>query len=253
MNTLREMSDEQRELHRRGAADQFLWFQFKPEVLSQQNIPSAAYPIRTSNFDNLVGCGGTISIPDILRGLMDWLDATDDPASTWELLRQILHRHFPPSEDTNAVCRFWTGQQYFHRFRISPICKTAPSLSWQSGRWVVAIACSSEIEPKRMNIAVLEPITLQIARSIFQHARVFLDEPDDDNYTSALLNCSPLSSIRRWHAGEMTLIAWSKGYGEITSEYPKNSKTIFPALPREARWLSPNQVAAMIAIGNNFM
>ena len=239
------------ELPRGIEADQFAWLQFKPEMLAQQNIPTTAYPIRKCNFDQLIASGGVISIVDIVHGLMDWLDITNNPNPVCQTLRQILDQHFPPSLETSAGCNFQTDKLVQYRFRIGPVDAASPVVTWERQQWVVAIGCASDIEPGRLNIAALGPISLQTARSIFNHCQLLENGEPKDSFLAARLSSAKLRNLSKRDAGGVTIVAWDYGYGnhghanfEARETYP---------LSTEGHWLTPNQTASMIAIGNGFL
>ena len=64
------ITGDERELHRQSEADHFTWVHFKSEALRQIDIPSNAYPIDKSSFDQMIRHGGIVSLSDIVRGLM---------------------------------------------------------------------------------------------------------------------------------------------------------------------------------------
>lgn len=167
-------------------AKRFVWLKFKADFLWHGSFPLTSYPIEVSCLDNLLARGGLISIEDIIRGLMCWMDVVNDPQPSCEILRQILRHHYPPSPEMHAGCEFQDEHQTRYRLRLGPIAAKTPIVAWQRGPWVAAIGCPSKIEPERLKIAAPRPITMNTAKSILSHSRVLDDAKASNCYMSAL-------------------------------------------------------------------
>lgn len=247
------MLDHDLELSPQFGNAEFIWLHFKPEMMRQLNIPSASYPMKKSSFDELIGRSGLVSASDLIRGLMSWLDVTEEPEPIWEILRKLMHLHFPPSMEKDAGCEFLTDDLSRHRFRIGPIGATVRAIGWYCGDWAAVIGCSSKVEPGRLHIAAPHPFSLRISQSIFEHSRIDCDIASDDNFRSALLQTRPASSFQEWETGKTMLVAWYQGYGATEETWKSNGPANVRMLPAVERWLAPNQVAAMVAVGNGYL
>ena len=59
--------------------DKFMELRFRPGSWEQNGVPSEGCRVRTETFERILSAGGNYGIDDLICGLMDWLDVTDDP------------------------------------------------------------------------------------------------------------------------------------------------------------------------------
>jgi hypothetical protein len=78
----------------------------KPGSWEKHGIPERGCRVRISAFEEMIARGGSNDVDELIHGLMDWLDVTDDPAPALDTLRLILDRHYPSDGRDHATCRF---------------------------------------------------------------------------------------------------------------------------------------------------
>jgi hypothetical protein len=225
-------------------ADEFVELRFKPGCWEQSGIPEVGCRIRQSALERLLEQQGSYDVEDLILGLMDWLDVTDEPEPALATLRQLLDRHYPADGRTSARCRFAVedgGDRLFHAGGIDP---ARPSVAWQRGDWIIA-AGQRSIEPGRMVVGAPGPISLKTALRIFSLAMLdFMGEPFD-SFVGAQASCASTAAVYLWEAGEVTPVRWDDGF----DTYARASLDRFT---REGGWLVPNQLAMQVAIAAGY-
>lgn len=241
------------ELNRATAADPFVWLMFKPELLLRHDIPATIYPLRSSTFDELVRRNGVVSIIDIVRGLMDWLDFSDHPSPVSKTLREIIDRHYPPSQEKFASCEFEFDSSTRSRFRLDPIDTKFPMVSWFRQDFLIAVGGASSIEPELLTIAVPSVLTLRVVESILDESLTIRRfKGISDMYLSCQSDRSQITHFDR-SVGRVAFAARDdKRSGLVWLDNHEASNPRM-SLPSSEKWLSPNQIAVMMAIGGGYL
>ncbi|WP_221796344.1 hypothetical protein [Aquisediminimonas sediminicola] len=233
--------------------DAFTWLQFTSAALEAMELPLGKYPIRTSRMEESIQRGGNLSVPDLMRGLMDWMDVTDDPVSTSHSLRQILDRYFPDNGETAPSFTFENEHGGKFRFGLGIVDQAQPLVAWQRRQWVVAIGCPRKIEPGRMTLAAPGPITLRVAQSIIGHAALIDIGGPIDSYETARASSRRTGSFYNWESTAATIVDWEFGYAITDRDGVLEPNDAMVALPPAHEWLCPHQLATLIAIGNGYL
>ena len=72
---------------------EFGLLRFKPEALHALGVPITEYRLRHTEFERIIGEGGQLDVTDLIRGLMDWLDVTDERTQIINALRGHMAEH----------------------------------------------------------------------------------------------------------------------------------------------------------------
>ena len=234
-----------------GAA-QFIELTFKPGTWDRRGIPERGCRLRTKAMERIIANGGSYEIEQLIHGLMDWLDVTNDPGPALQTLRQLLDRHYPDDGRSHARCRFApeAGGDFIFDIASRLEC-SGPLVAWQRRQWVIALAAAGE-DAGRMMVGAPAPISLSVAQSIHGHSIMnFMLEPFD-SFEEARASSIKTGSYYSWDAGQATLVDWNCGLGLTTrdDELVENSMLVRPP---ETGWLAPNQLAIQVAIAEGYL
>lgn len=205
--------------------------------------------MRITMLERLIAGGGAYDHDDLIYGLMDWLDVTDDPVPVLPTLQLMLDRHYPADGRTHARCQFAEAPGPDHIFHAATdLDCTGPMVSWQRRQWVIAVGRASD-EPGRMAVAAPAPLSLDVANSIFAHSMTsYMLEPYD-SFAGAWASCGRTANFYRLERGQVTANCWEHGLGireqdgELVSD---------PAYSPITTWLPPLQLAMLVAIAGGF-
>ena len=230
----------------------FMELRFKPGTWKSHGIPEAGCRLRTEDMERIIANGGAYQIEQLIHGLMDWLDVTDDPEPALKILRQMLDRHHPDDGRSHARCHFAPEEGGEFIFNAARSIDFAGSLvAWQRRQWVLALGAASE-EKGRMVVGAPAPVSLRVARSILGHSlTTFMLEPHD-SYSGARATSSKTGSYYSWEAGQATLIDWEFGLGLTMRDHELVEEENL-AKPPQTGWLPPNQLAIQIAIAEGYL
>ena len=233
-------------------AAKFMELTFKPGTWDDRGIPETGFRLRTAAMVPILASGGSCQVEQLIHGLMDWLDVTDDPEPALQALRQMLDRYYPDDGRSHARCRFAPDGGGDFIFDVArQIDCDEPVIAWQRRQWVIAVA-SSGAEAGRMVVGAPAPISLAVARSIHGHSLVsFMLEPFD-SFEAARATSGKTGSYYSWEAGQATLVDWQHGLGKTMHD---NALIVSEALagPPEGGWLAPNQLAIQVAIAEGYV
>lgn len=230
----------------------FIELTFKPGSWDRRGLPERGCRMRTEAMERIIANGGTCQVEQLIHGLMDWLDVTDDPAPVLGTLRQVLDRHYPDDGRSHARCRFAPEDGGDYIFDVAgKIDCSAPVVAWQRGHWVIAIGAASK-EPGRMVVGAPAPISLNVAKSIHGHSLLNFMLAPFDSFEAARATSSKTGSYYSWEAGQATIIDWSYGLG-LTMRHGELIADEELARPSETGWLAPNQLAIQVAIAEGYL
>jgi hypothetical protein len=239
-------------LRRLPEADSFAMLTFKPQVCLEQRIPVADYPIRRLALEAALDTGQELSVSDLIRGLMEWLDVTDDPEPATGTLLQLLGLHHPPGGRPAASCEFADEDGVRRRFCLGEVDCDSALIAWQRGQRVMAFAQPGIVEPGRMVVAAPRPISARVAETIVSHSLItYMLEPHDA-YASAKHSAGRNANFYALDAGATAIIPWDHGYGRSERAGTVGADDGAQSLPSPCDWLAPNQLAMMIAIGSRY-
>ena len=230
--------------------DEFIELRFKARCWDLIGIPERGCRIRQSSLEQARARGGRILPVDLIKGLMDWLDFTDDVAPALMTLRQLLNRHYPPERQAHARCHFVDEHGTDRLFLAGRVNPERPLVAWQRREWIVALA-QPAVETSRMVVAAPQPLSLDAARSILAHSTCnYMNEPYD-SFRGAQTSAGGTGAFYGWIEGAVTPIRWDDGLdthtlaqlGKLGSMPSSNSPW----------WLSTNQLAVQVAIAGGFL
>jgi hypothetical protein len=225
--------------------DKFVEMRFKPDSWERNGIPTEGCRIRAEAFEHLAAEGGRYDVHELIHGLMDWLDVTDDPHATLKTLRIILNRHFPCDGRSSAKCHFQDEAGVDQIFHVGPVATRGHVVSWQRAGWVIAVA--QPREDGRITVGAPRPISLSVARSILNHSMVNFMHQRFDSFEGLRATSRRTANFYSWQKGAATVLDWEHGLGQ-TGEDDASTLTLDQSMPIPT-WLPSNQLAAMIAIG----
>jgi hypothetical protein len=229
--------------------DKFMELRFKPGSWEQNGIPSEGCRVRPEIFERILSAGGNYDIDDLIHGLMDWLDVTDDPEPASQMLRMMLDYHYPPDGRATGKCRFQDENGVDQIFHVGSIDTASHVVSWQRREWVIALA--QPLEEGRMVVGAPGPVSLSVAQSILGHSFLnFMNEPYD-SFEGVRATSRRTGSYYSWETGSATPIDWEYGFGRTMRDGQLTGGGY--ELPRADTWLSSNQFAVMVAIGGGYM
>lgn len=230
-------------------ADQFVELLFKPASLAERGLPSGPYPIRREALDRLIASGGDLPTEAIVRGLMDWLDVTDDPRQATDMIHEILRVHCPDDGKRGASCTFQNEYGQLHRLLLGDVDTQGPLVAWQRRNWLMMVAAPSAVEPGRFLVAAPRAISSQTAQAVVDlSCPIYMGEPTD-SFAMALASSRGTSSFYSWERGQTTLIEWEHGLGATMIDGTIQHR---PNLLPGDDWLAPNQLAILVAIGADY-
>lgn len=233
-------------------ADEFIELTFKMGTWDSRGVPENGCRMRTSAMERIIAHSGSYQVEQLIHGLMDWLDVTDDPEPALQTLRQILDRHYPDDGRSHARCRFAPegGGDFIFDVARAIDCDE-PAVAWQRRQWVIALAAAGK-EVGRMVVGAPAPISLAVARGIHGHALVsFMLEPFD-SFEAARATSGKSGSYYSWEAGQATLVDWQYGLGKTMRDNQLISSDAL-ITPAQTGWLAPNQLAMQVAIAEEYV
>lgn len=228
----------------------FVELTYKPGYWERAGIPERGCRIRVSTLEKIVEAGGSYEIHELVFGLMDWLDVTDEPEPALKTLRQLLDRHFPADGHQTARCCFRDEYRVDKIFHVGPIEHDQPLVAWQRRDWMIAAAKPAP-EPGRMVVGAPQPISLNTALHILSLSMVsYMGEPFD-SFVGARTSCGRTAAFYHWQAGEVTPIRWDNGVeGDALARLLGSVESEQIGRPK---WLPPNQLAMQIAIAAGYL
>lgn len=231
----------------------FIELSMKPGSWDKRGIPEQGCRIRTETFHELVASDGAYSPGVLIRGLMDWLDVTDDPAPAISILRQLLARHYPPDEREHAGCHFEDMNGLPRSFTVGAIDPEREVVTWQRDNFVFALGQANFAKPQRIVVAAQTPLPLSGALRILAIAMETFMEAPFDSFQGAVTMSGATANFYAWERGELTTCYWPHGLGrrEEQGQLVDCSHELYP-LPR-TDWLAPNQVAMLVAIAAGYV
>lgn len=229
----------------------FMELRFKSGAWETRGIPEEGCRIRLETLNRLLDGGGSYGVDDLIYGLMDWLDVTDDPEPANATLRLLVDRHYPTDGRVEGRCRFLDEYGMNRIFHVGPVNCDLPLVRWQRRDWLIALAQRSS-EKTRMVVAAPGPISLKVALRILALSVVIDKGEPFDSFEGARATCHSPRSLICWEEGELTQIDWQDGqdgqeHGDKAQRYGQQ-----PQLP-ESGWLAPNQLAMQVAIAAGYM
>ena len=233
-------------------AAEFMELRFKSGMWESHGVPEAGCRLRTEAMERIIASGGTYQIEQLIHGLMDWLDVTDDPEPALGTLQQMLDRHYPDDGRGHARCHFAPEEGGEYIFNVArKIACDRPLVTWQRRQWIIALGAASN-EPTRMIVGAPAPISLQVAQSILGHSLTsFMLEPFD-SYEGARATSRKTGSYYGWAAGQATLIDWDHGLG-LTMRDGELAEDEELVRPPNGGWLPPSQLAIQVAIAGGYL
>jgi hypothetical protein len=232
--------------------EKFIELRFKPGSWYRDGIPERGCRVRAERFERLVADGGSYTIDDLIHGLMDWLDVTDNPEPALKTLRMTLDRHFPPDGHASAWCRFLDEHRVERIFHVGAVNCTDDLVTWQRRGWLIALAQASTEEPGRIVVSAAGPITLSVAlRVLALSVTTYVLEPFD-SYVGAQTMSRGTGSYYAWQSGAVTTCHWGDGLGKGSEDRGviEHAEEFLESCGSDG--LAPNQLAMMIAIAAGY-
>lgn len=226
---------------------EFVELQFKPGFCEKTGVPERGCRIRFSTMERLVRTGGRYEVADLILGLMDWLDVTDEPGPALSTLRQLLDRHYPADGRETGRCHFVDEHGVDRLFHAGPINPKLPSVAWQRGNWIIA-AGQPAGESGRLLVGAPAPITLNTARRILSVSMLSHDGQPYDSFAGAHSACGRTAAFSFGRGLRVTPTRWDDGLtGEVEQwGFGKGDELAI------TRWLPPNQLAMQVAIAAGY-
>lgn len=197
--------------------DEFVELRFKAGSWEAQGVPESGCHVRQGVLEDIIANGGAVSPDDLICGLMDWLDVTDEPLPSLALLRRMLDLHYPDDGKPHARCMFAEPEGPPLVFHIERAMDLAlPIIAWQRRGWVIATACAHP-EEGRVAIGAPAPVSLKVAQGILSHAPLTYMTEQFDSFESLRSASGKAASILSWVAGEPTVVSWDRGLGMIAA------------------------------------
>lgn len=221
---------------------EFVELRFKPGFWEKGGIPQEGCRMRQSALEQILERRGSYEVDDLILGLMDWLDVTDEPGPALVTLRQLLDRHHPADQRKSGRCRFVDEQGVDRVFHAGSIELDQPLVAWQRRDWIIAAAQPST-EAGRLVVGAPQPISLNTALRILSVSMLnYMGEPFD-SFVGAQTACGSTAAFYRWEAGEVTPTRWDDGL-------EADAKDSFQG---DLPWLPPNQLAMQVAIAAGYL
>jgi hypothetical protein len=233
--------------------DEFVELTLKPGSWERNGIPGQGCRLRRQALEELLDNGGGYGADDLILGLMDWLDVTDDPMPAAATLRQMLGRHYPPDGRGHATCHFVDEHGFRRRFGVGLVDLSSALVAWQRDGLVFAVGQASSHEPGRMVIAAPLPLPLKAARLILALAAETDMKAPFDSFDGAVTVSGRTANFYAWEAGELATCHWPEGLGMRQREgtLVDCRHELHPLPPDD--WIAPNQVAMMIAVAAGYV
>lgn len=224
----------------------------KPGSWDKHGIPERGCRLRISAFEAMIARGGGYDVDELIRGLMDWLDVTDEPAPAVFTLRQMLGRHYPPDGREQASCRFQDEDGVNRSFIVGAVDPAGELVTWQRDNLIFAVGQASTDQPGRIVIAAPYPLPLAAALRILATGMEWFMDEAFDSFGGAVRMSGSRANFYAWHNGELTTCHWPHGLGKRDqSGVITDCSAELHRLPATT-WLAPNQVAMMVAIAAGY-
>lgn len=224
---------------------EFVELKFKPGTWEKAGIPEQGCRIRQSTLEKLLQQKGSYETDDLILGLMDWLDVTDEPAPALETLTNLLDRHYPPDGRVTARCRFLDEFGVDRIFHAGSVDLEQPLVAWQRREWIIAAAQPAE-EAGRMIVGAPRPISLDTALRILSVSMLNYMEEPFDSYVGAYTTSGSTAVFYHWEAGRVTPTRWDDGLDDA-------ARASFGGPDWNSSWLPPNQLAMQVAIAAGYL
>lgn len=230
-------------------AAKFIELRFKPGTWETRGIPEQGCRLRLATLDRLLGEGASYEIDDLIFGLMDWLDVTDDLQPALATLRLLLDRHYPDDGQrwSRCVIRPEEGQDLI--FHVASDCDcSGPIVAWQREQWVIALAKAAD-EEGRMTVSAPGPISLDVAKSILGHSVTSFMLDPHDSFAGAWASGGRTANFYRLYRGRVTTNCWEHGLGirDQDGELVRD-----PDYPPITSGLPSRQLAMQVAIAGGY-
>ncbi|MGE4303221.1 MAG: hypothetical protein AB7E24_04230 [Novosphingobium sp.] len=231
-----------KQVKRQAEAEKFAHMLFREEACRSVGIPYVRYPVPIDKFCAGVGEERKVAVEDLLLGLMQWLDVTDELDPPLAIARQILDTHYPADGKQQGSCVLEDENGVRSSFYIEPIRMDEPLVAWQREDHIFAFAQPSHTVPGRAAIGAPGVFSESVARSILGHAMTsFMQEPYD-SYVGLQHSVGRTAAYYARDAGRTALMPWDSGL-----ETP-----IGLLSPGKIDWLAPNQVAILVGLANGY-
>jgi hypothetical protein len=228
-------------------ANEFIELKFKPGSWEARGIPEQGVRVRSSWFEKAVAQGGGYSADDLIYGLMDWLDVTDDPEPAVATLKAMLDRHYPCDGQKSARVHFADEHGTVRVFHAGKVDYSTDLVAWQRADWVIAAAQPSE-EIGRIVVGAPAPISLNVALRILFLSATAVEGDPFDSFKGAL----SMAEVAPAHDGETCTHAWREGLGWLV-ENGELSQTVDVDYPDNTIWLPVRQLAMQVAIAAGYV
>lgn len=223
---------------------EFIELGFKPDSWEARGVPEVGCHIRLSDLVRLLQKQGAYLVDELILGLMDWLDVTDQPAPALQALSRLLDRHYPADGHQSGRCCFRDEHGMDRTFRVGPIELGLPLVTWQRRHWIIAAAQPST-ESGRIVVGAPQPTSFRTALRILSVSVLdYMGEPFD-SFAGARTSCGKTGAFYSWEVGDVTPIHWDAGLD-------KDARTSLKRGRSEAQWLPPNQLAVQVAIAGGY-
>lgn len=224
---------------------EFVELQFKAGFWERGGIPERGCWIRQSALERILEQRGAYEVDDLILGLMDWLDVTDEPEPALKTLRQLFDRHYPSDGRETARCRFLDEHGVDRIFHVGRILPDRTLVAWQRRDWIIA-AAQPAAEPGRVVVGAPQPISLKAALRILSVSVLNYMGEAFDSFVGAQTSCGSTAVFYLWEAGEVTPVRWDDGLdGEALASIDRRAA--------HDRWMPPNQLAIQVAIAAGYL
>lgn len=215
--------------------DEFMQLRFKAGTWERRGIPEVGCWMRTTQLEQMLASQAELHPSDVIYGLMDRLDETDEPEPVLATLRRLLDRHFPDDGRKSGRCLFQDEDATLRVFHaVSAIDFTGRGVAWQRQNWVIALAQPSS-EAGRMAVGAPGPISLRVAQEVLALSVLKEREKSFDSFQEAIA-VSQSSASAFWIESAAAAVYWQHGLEQ--------------AQIVAGDWLPPKQLAAMVAIAS---
>lgn len=231
----------------------FAELRFKPGSWDRHGIPEQGCRIRTSAFERILASGGEVEADELIHGLMDWLDVTDDPLPALSTLRALLERHYPADGRTEGRCVFQDEFGNYRVIHVGSVDLTRALVAWQRDSWVIAVAQPCPSEAGRITVAALGPLTLSVALRILSLGMQSFMETPFDSFEGAITMSGSTGNLYSWERGEASTHYWQYGLGmKCKARTLVDCSEALHPLPDEG-WLTPGQIVILLGIAAGYL
>ena len=222
----------------------FVDLKFKAGSWEKSGLPEEGCRMRHAALEQLLAHKGAYGPDDLIRGLMDWLDVTDEPLPALTTLRMLLDRHYPADHRSSGRCCFVDEQGMERMFHVGTVDWRQPLIAWQRREWIIAAGQPSTAQG-RIIIGAPGPLSLKTAQKILSISMLgYMGEPFD-SFEGGLTAASGTGVFYLWERGEVTPTRWDHGLDEQALKSLHSPGTTLS-------WLPSNQLAMQVAIAANY-